>query len=224
MVDRSDRATARGLARARRSWAAPVRLAWDEFGLPEVTVGVGLRERLCLAPLADDSGRRCDRLAGHRTTHEGVGRCRRHGGNTREGRAEAAWMVAHSIARELDVTPWDALLTVVRRSAGVQEYWYTQLTTQLYDPSELEDPESRPSHWLRNYLQAMDRTAKYSKMAVDAGVAERMAAVQEVQAAVVVRVLNEALSQASVPPEVESRLRSALAGSLRALEAGSSVA
>ena len=218
MVDREDRAIARGRALAQSSWMAPPRLVWED-GLPEVN-GEG---RLCMAPLWREPGRRCDMLAGTGTEHPGVGRCRRHGGAAREGRAEAAWMVTHSIAAELDVSPWEALQTCVRRSAGIQEYWFQQLTTQLWDPAELEDPDSQPSRWLRAYTVAMDRTAKFAKMAVDAGVAERMAAVQEVQAAVVVRVFNEALGAAKLPPEAEAELRRALAGSLRALEVGQGV-
>jgi len=223
LVDMGDPWTARGRVRAERSWVRPPTLSWDADGLPTV---VDPREdesglRLCLAPQVD--GQRCDRLAGSATDHFGVGRCRRCGGNTRAGRAEAAWMVTHSIAVELDVSPWEALQTCVRRSAGIQEYWFQQLTTQLWDPAELEDPDSQPSRWLRAYTVAMDRTAKFAKMAVDAGVAERMAAVQEVQAAVVVRVFNEALGAAKLPPEAEAELRRALAGSLRALEVGQGV-
>ena len=221
-MDTPDPWVARGRERAERSWIRGPTLGWDEFGLPDV---VDPREdpggyRLCLAPRPD--GQRCDRLAGSTTSHFGVGRCRRCGGNTREGRAEASWMTINSIARELDVTPWDALQTVVRRSAGMEEFLYRKLQTTVEYSEQLIQVDSEPARWLRMWVAAMERTAKFSKMAVDAGVAERMAAVQEVTAATVVRVFNEALAASQLPPELEAGLRTALAGSLRALEAGPS--
>lgn len=134
------------------------------------------------------AGERCWSPAGKGTDHVGYGRCVAHGGAKKEGRAEAGWMMAHRFAEELDVSPWEALLMVIRITAGRLRYIEAVLATAEND-AQLEGRESQQEEVVggaldgavneRNLSWWVDKSeveraalAKYSKAAIDAGVAQ----------------------------------------------------
>src|SRR5688572_21071023 len=117
----------------------------------------------------------CHRRAGYGTSHEGVGFCNRHGGYYGRGKNEGAILMAMLFAEEMKVTPWEALLSQVRLLAN-QVRW---LTIRVQN-AELEfgvdaiKPDGQAWHWVCLLEARGDRLAKVSKMAIDAGVAERL--------------------------------------------------
>lgn len=161
-------------------------------------------------------GQRCPQPAGQGTPHLGAGRCIAHGGAKRDGRAEGAWLVAHAFARELNISPWDGLLQAVRIAAGKVAYCEWVIGTAT-DDLELEGRFGRNEEgillhpdtgeplgggqmrdltfWVSKGELWTERLARYSKMAIDGGVAERMVAQVEVEAQGLARVLGAALEE-----------------------------
>lgn len=139
------------------------------------------------------AGRPCMSKPGKGTDHVGWGPCVAHGGAKREGRAIAGWLMAHKFAEELDVSPWEALLMVIRITAGRVRYCEAVLATATSD-KELEGragveeevtgvvmggPDDGKvttgrnlSWWVDTSERERDRLAKVSKAAIDAGVAQ----------------------------------------------------
>lgn len=193
--------------------AGPLPEAGD--GDPDPAGDGGLRwpehrpDRVPCCPGISRSGARCRRRAGRNTDHEGVGRCSRHGGNRWRGRAEGAWLVGHGFGRQLDVTPWDALLLAVKIAAGKVAYIESVISQATSDRAlevgheggatgvteEGELVEGRDwSFWLRQSEVWFDRLARSSKMAIDAGVAEALVEAVRGEAETVARILVAVVS------------------------------
>lgn len=141
-------------------------------------------------------GRRCRNLAGEYTKHSGYGPCRVHG----KPQTHRAWEKALDIARELNVTPWEALLKSVRVAAG-RAAWVDQ---QLADATRRSDgdaasPEVRG--WLKESRLERTLLARMAKAAVDAGVAERMVRQTELEGEIVAEVIGRVLDKLGLSPE-----------------------
>lgn len=190
--------------RARYPEAFGFELEWDD----EVGVFIPTTRRdatpRCDARLS--TGAHCQNFAGTRTAHQGVGRCWRH--DTRVERAAGAWAVAHKIAEVMDISPWDALLLAVKRCAAWAAFYQTKL-------AEVEDDEAlRPNgeayHWVEASERVNEKLARWSKMAVDAGVQKILVERAQTEGAYIARVLNAAIAEAELGDDAERRLRSAL--------------
>lgn len=129
--------------------------------------------------------------------------CKRHGGNTSPGAQASERRVAEVDVKEKaerflyklglngDVTPEQALLDLVRRSAGMVNYYEMQLAQFVDRPGELvwtkvrEDAQvgvayaAEANVWLSLYDKERDRLAKVSDMALSAGIAERRIQLEE---------------------------------------------
>lgn len=99
--------------------------------------------------------------------------------------------MAHAIARGRNITPWQALLDEVRRSAGELAF-FDQKIGEAPDDEALLSGGSH-NEWLRMRDKARLHAARIAKMALDAGVAERLVESIQSQASQVVRVLNAAI-------------------------------
>jgi len=135
------------------------------------------------------AGRACWRIPGQGTQYAGLGgKCVAHGGAKKEGRARGAWFMAHKFAEELDVSPWEALLMVIRITAGRLRYIESVLASAV-DDKELEGrvDEDEPTGvsedgqlttgrnmtwWVEKSELERTNLAKFSKAAIDAGVAQ----------------------------------------------------
>ena len=132
-------------------------------------------------------GGRCQHEAGWGTDHPGWGRCKFHGGNSRNGRLHAARLEAlasmPAFGADVDIEAIDALLFCIKREAG-RQVWL-RLRLQLIDPEGVEaiaDPAGVHAELHRLEMLATERLARFSKMALDAGVAERRIRLVERQA------------------------------------------
>lgn len=157
----------------------------------------------------------CERAAGEGTQHAGAGPCYRHA--ARLGRGTGAWIVAHAFARALEVTPWEALLWAVRLAAGRVAFIEAKLGTAEAD-DELE-PNGRLHHWVRESREERDRLARVSKLAIDAGVAERLVRQIELEAALMLRATTLTLDELGLGEEDRARALAIMSRNLLALEA-----
>lgn len=179
----------------------------------------------------------CPRVAGQGTWHVGYGSCVAHGGAKRLGRAEGAWLMAHVFAREYNCSPWEGLLKAVRIAAGKVAYTEWVIGTAT-DDLELEGrfgqddggilvhPDTGEplgagrlrnlSWWVTKNELWVDRLARYSKAAIDAGVAERLVEIERAHAEQVARVLNGVLSAIESDGVVDEVTMSRLRGIMRA--------
>jgi hypothetical protein len=160
------------------------------------------------------SGDHCGWAAGSGTAHIGVGRCVRH--DTQVERAAGAWTVAHAIARIQDISPWEALLLAVRRAAAWAAFYDTKLAEVMND-DDLR-PDGAAHDWVRAAERVNDKLARYSKMAVDAGVAQLLVTRARTEGEEIARVLNTAIGTAGLDEDSESRLRTALRAALMAMD------
>lgn len=191
---------------------------------PDVTLCFGMMQS------GPRRGQLCDKPAGLGTSHPGVGRCRSHGGENQEGRMEASWAVAHAFARELDCTPWEALLKAVRIAAGRVAFCEAKLATafddrQLEPPSEDNGVAGRTGeggqnlhYWVKQAELWHDKLARVGKLAIDAGVAERLVRQLELEAELMLRAANMTLDELELGDDVRQRLLSGLARNMLALE------
>ncbi len=146
------------------------------------------------------AGHRCGLPAGHGTEHVGVGRCRRHGGNTpgqvEHARRALALRELAVMGGSIPVEPTDALLGCVYRAAG-QAMWLRGRVESL-SPEEVlclgAHEIAVPHIWVRLEQEALDRLARVSKMALDGGVAERQVQIAERTGQLIAAALDDAIS------------------------------
>lgn len=175
------------------------------------------------------NGNVCKHLAGYGTQHPGYGRCKHHGGNTRSHVVRAAKLEAEAMAitvmgLPVDIDPMDALLQCVRISWG--EVQYTSLmVAQLKQGEEIVEyrefergendfgpyrkkkrtTDTRLHAWITARQNALDRAAKFSKMALDAGVAERQVKIAEEIGGLIGRTLRGVLDELGLTDEQQER-------------------
>ena len=157
--------------------------------------------------------------------------------------------MAHKFAVELEVSPWEGLLKAVRIAAGrvayiewvlsqakddleLEDRFATRVvgegdegagTTILLHPDTGEPlgvgEFRRLGWWVQQGELWTDRLAKYSKAAIDAGVAEQVVQAQRLQVTLMARPVNAALSALGLTAEQEQIARAAMRRELQAIEA-----
>lgn len=158
----------------------------------------------------------CRMPAGTNTKHEGFGPCRIHG----QAKEHRAWEMAMDVARELSISPWEALLKAVRLSAGRVAWVDEQLreATMRNDGGE-SAPEVRM--WLKESREERRHMAQVSKAAIDAGVAERLVRNVEMEGRLIAEVVGRTLDALDLAPEVRVRAFEVAHHQLLVLEAPS---
>lgn len=155
-------------------------------------------------PDGEDQGL-CQLRAGWGTDHTGYGRCKWHGGSAPNGKisAEREKIAEDMVRREIqfygearDIDPVQALAEEVRRTAG-HVAWLANEVRQLEYKGEglLEfSPQGRMQNQIiKMYQDERDRLVKVSKVAIDAGVAERTIQLAEQQGQILATVIRDIL-------------------------------
>ena len=222
-------------AQERVRWGGWVPLDPETFEWPS---GPGPDTTPCFARIrtGPNAGDSCMNYAGAGTDHKGVGRCWQHGGATEAGVREAAWIVGHAFARALDVTPWEGLLLAVRIAAGRVAFCEVKLS-EAYSDHQLEPPQDsygasgrvgenengQPGqnlhYWVKQAELWHDKLARVSKLAIDAGVAERLVRQLELEAQLMLRATNITLEELGLNDEDRQRALGIMSRTLLALEA-----
>lgn len=104
-------------------------------------------------------------------------------------------------------------VTMVHES-GEGEKGYKNMRTKTQGPVE-------PHLWVRERQRAVDRLAKFSKMAIEAGVAERLVALAEFQATALADLFGRVFEQLSLTKAQKARAEPVLRAELLMLESGS---
>jgi hypothetical protein len=157
--------------------------------------------------------------------------------------------MAHEFAVEMDVTPWEALLLVVRITAGRVRYCERVLAEARDDreldgrlrlredgtweplsvsqSGELVEVEVRDRRWwVETSERERDRLARVSKAALDAGIAQIMVQ-REIEQGDLIAATHLRVFEAAVAAGVEGRaldaIREAMKAELLALESGLAV-
>lgn len=175
---------------------------------------------------AEKSGGRgpCLNPAGYGTDHAGYGRCKYHFGSTPALKQSAArekaqaYVVAYGLPRDVD--PFQALGEEIARTAG-HVAWLDAKIGQM-DEAELtqwSQTGQRPSAWVEMYWKERDQLAKVSKLAIDAGIAERLVKVYEVQAVALVSAITEVLQSMGLEEAQIDAARRGIASRLREVAA-----
>lgn len=188
---------------------------------------------LCGARKKDGTGR-CQHPAGWGTLHPGTGKCKRHGGSVPSHQvANAVPSLALLVGYDVDVSPMEALVMCVRIKAAEVAYYSAQIAAMdpkavLTRPREealdkdgyVHDlkKQKQVNIWVRLRDQAMDRLAKYAKMALDAGVDERMIRVAEGVGAQLAAALGTVLDGLGLSKEQQAKAPDLIRSSLLQLE------
>lgn len=162
----------------------------------------------------------CTNGAGEGTGHEGVGLCYKHKGNDGRGKVQGAILMAHAYAQELDVTPWQALLSQVRLLANQVEW----LRLRVIEAENIRGaaairPGGSDFDWVLMLEARGERLAKVSKMAIDAGVAERLVKQIELEAESMFRAALAGLDAAGIQGPTREKMLEGMAGKLLEIEA-----
>lgn len=193
-----------------------------------------------LCGAATRSGGRCSKQAGWGTEHVGVGKCRLHGGSTPTHQRRAAREMAVVMGAEHDIEPQDALLWCIRIAAGEVNYCSAQIA-ELEAADAVGHPvveveraagdaegtlvERRRQTvalniWIRARQDAVERLARFSKMALDAGVAERQVRVAERYGQQIAQLLAGVLAELDLNERQQRRAPDVVRRHLVLLEGG----
>jgi len=127
--------------------------------------------------------------------------------------------MAQEIARELDISPWDALLAAVRISAfKVRSYEEQVARLVAQHGADCQRPGELGYAWVLLSQQERRHLLRAAKAAVDAGVAERMVRQVELEGAVIVQVLGAALDALDLDPDRRVLAHSVIHRELLALD------
>lgn len=177
----------------------------------------GLPKRHCGARTR--GGAKCKRPAGWGTDHPGTGKCKNHGGSSPSGKKAAAKQELQDFmgaaAPLMDVDPIEALLYAVRRASGVAAYCRHR-TTLVEPDDEVKDGEL--NIWPRLEMDALASLARFSKMALDAGVAERRVRLAERVGELIAQALEESLADVDLTTAQRARVARTFATRLAVLE------
>lgn len=165
---------------------------------------------LCAA--ATRSGGTCKNKAGKGTDHPGYGRCKNHGGSTRNHKAAATRAQATEMVEMLSIpvetTPEEALLTEVEHVAGDVKLLRQQVQALGHDLTETVFTEGgayrKPDTLVEMYWQAHDRLVKVCAATIKAGVEERRVRLAEHQADVLEAYLRRLAEAWGVPDTPET--------------------
>jgi len=125
--------------------------------------------------------------------------------------------MAHGIARRLNVTPWQALLEEVKRSAGTLA-WLDWKVGQAETDEELVG-DGPMAEFVRMRSRERVHLARVSKMALDAGVAERLVAQYETEAQDMARFVLTTLEQLGLTEQQWTTARQFMRRELTAMAA-----
>lgn len=165
------------------------------------TRGAGSSTGICGARKKDNTV--CNLSAGWGTNHRGIGTCRNHGGHLPGPRKAAAkatiLQAADEMGLSLEIEPHDLMLATVHATAGALAFAQGQIAK--VPP---EDHKAR-AFWMEAQGQALDRSARVSKAALDAGIAERRVRLAERTGALIASAAERAMGRMARPIPVEDR-------------------
>jgi len=183
---------------------------------------------------AKNGGGACGMPPGWGTPHPGTGRCKYHGGNA-PTHLRKSWNdeLNRLLGAEFEIDPLNALLWLIRMSAGDTLYW-RQEVVRLQTIHEQTNGKSKTATvtntddnpWYaeetimgqqlvlaaKKYEQAQERLAKHAKMALDVGLNERLVRAAEMYGELISRLVEGILTtliwdNPNIPQTLRNKLR-----------------
>lgn len=188
-----------------------------------------------------EPGQVCHRPAGWGTKHPGIGKCKLHGGNTRNHQANAQMetarraVVTYGLPRE--VAPDVALLEEVHRTAG-HVAWLGEVVAGLEqgDVTWGQTEETRKGSgefpgtdvtekaavnvWVHLYQAERKHLTEVCKAALAAGIAERQVRLAEQQGTILAGVIGRVLEELNLTADQRARVPEIVPRELRAVAGG----
>lgn len=125
------------------------------------------------------------------------------------------------VARELNVSPWDALLRATRLAAG-RVAWVDLQLDEATRASDGDPGTPAVRNWLKESRLERTLLARTAKAAIDAGVAERLVRQVELEGRLVAEVLGRTLDALELTAEQRQTAFATAHRELLALEASDS--
>lgn len=169
-------------------------------------------KQLCGAKTRAGGGHACKLAAGLGTDHLGYGRCKWHGGAHRNGRVAAAREEAAAVATRLgvaiDTDPHAALKASVDILAG-QVAFLQGKAEAIEEGEELEAGLLPPV--VRTLNGVLEQLSRSAKLAIDAGVAERLVRLDEMQQGKMAALIGHVLDALDLTGEQRAIAQAAMA-------------
>jgi hypothetical protein len=167
-------------------------------------------------------GHPCTRPAGWGTSHSGIGNCKHHGGSTPNGVKYAGRrgleLEAIKLGFSIEMEPDDLMLNTVYFAAGALAF-----ATQRAAAIEEKDYETDGARIAQARLaDAMDRSARVAKMAMDAGISDRRIRLAQRWGESIASVIEDAMRDMAefFPPDVRTRFAQRIQAGMARLERG----
>lgn len=159
------------------------------------------------------AGSKCTLVRGWGTKHVGAGKCRRHGGNTPNGRKHAETEQVENALRTLKiedaVDPVQSLFEAVRVAAWREHGLRIILVGRATLAGPDRNGEGKPDVVAVMHAHALEQRAKIAAMAITAGLDERIVHLAERQGEVIHRIITAALDAAGVAGDARERAEEA---------------
>lgn len=108
--------------------------------------------------------------------------------------------MAMQVAREDDISPWDALLRATRLAAN-RVAWVDRQLAEAVAADDGGEGTTRVRAWLKESRNERNLLARTAKAAIDAGVAERLVRQVELEGRLVAEVLGRTLDALDLSAE-----------------------
>jgi hypothetical protein len=167
-------------------------------------------------------GTPCTRLAGWGTTHSGFGHCKYHAGATTNGRKYAARQAvaleAVKLGISVEMEPDDLMLNTVYLAAGALAF--ATHRASMVEEADLDTELARVAQ--ARLADAMDRSARVAKMAMDAGISDRRIRLAQRWGESIASVIEDAMREMAefFPPDVRTRFAARIQAGMARLERG----
>lgn len=163
----------------------------------------------------------CTRPAGDSTPHYGVGKCRDHGGWFGRELQKGAILMGLAYAEEMNVSPWDALLSQCRLLAN-QVAWLRMrvLEAEQSGGAAVLRPGGDAWDWVAMLEARGDRLAKVAKMCLDAGIQQQMVISIQTEADNMIKAAVAGMDAAGLEPAQREKLMDAMSATLMQLTSG----
>jgi hypothetical protein len=139
------------------------------------------RERHELCGARKKNGDTCRAFAGQGTEHFGTGRCKFHGGSTRNHQKHAVKVEAQramvNYGVPINIHPNEALLAMLYLSSGHVAWLHAEISG--LDDKGRNGKSFDETVLIRLYADERDRVTRIAKAAIDCGIAERQVALLE---------------------------------------------
>lgn len=189
---------------------------WGVLDIVEAAVCDGFKDRYPTLPSL-----MCERPAGAGTLHPGIGKCADHKGKQTSETRKAAVLMAIAYADEMNLTPWEALLSQCRLLAN-QVAW---LRVRVHEVEQSCGPAGlRPGgegwDWVAMLEARGERLAKVAKMCLDAGIQQQLVLGIQSEADNMMKAAVAGMDAAGLEPAQREALLDVMSSTLLQLTSG----